>query len=147
MTILAAIGEEERSNPIVPVGYDLATTYGDELVALHVTPEEEFQEYRARVEDRPGFDTTFSRAQENAARVAEQVVGETLEDFDRGAVSTMGRVGDPVEEILDVADQVDARYLVVGGRRRSPVGKAVFGNTTQDVLLGAEMPVVTVMID
>ena len=59
----------------------------------------------------------------------------------------MGRVGDPTEEVLAVAAELDARYVVVGGRRRSPVGKALFGSTTQEVLLESDRPVVTVMRD
>jgi nucleotide-binding universal stress UspA family protein len=66
-------------------------------------------------------------------------------DVDDSRVRVIGLVGDPASELLRYAREVDARYVVVGGRKRSPVGKAVFGSVTQEVILNADRPVVTVM--
>jgi nucleotide-binding universal stress UspA family protein len=49
--------------------------------------------------------------------------------------------------ILQQAVKADAELLVIGGRRRSAVGKALMGSTTQKVILGATMPVLVVMPD
>ncbi|WP_440767015.1 universal stress protein [Natronorubrum sp. DTA7] len=54
------------------------------------------------------------------------------------------RHGDPADEIIDYADSVDADTIVVPGRKRSPVGKAVFGSVTQDVILDSDRPVTIV---
>ena len=54
-------------------------------------------------------------------------------------------VGDDVSaKVLDLANQVDASLLVIGARRRSPVGKFLLGSVTQTLILEAEMPVVVV---
>lgn len=50
--------------------------------------------------------------------------------------------GDTVEDILDVADEYDVESVVLGGRKRSPVGKAIFGSVTQSVILETDRPVV-----
>lgn len=50
MTILAAIDETERAKEIVPLAYDLATAYGDELIVLHVVPTEDYEEHKEDLE-------------------------------------------------------------------------------------------------
>lgn len=56
-------------------------------------------------------------------------------------VRAEGYGGDPATAILNVADSHDADQIVVAGRKRSPTGKALFGSTTQDVVLGTDRPV------
>ena len=55
---------------------------------------------------------------------------------------TMGH--DIAEQVLGVADDVAAELVVIGLRRRSPVGKLIMGSTSQRVLLGAHCPVLAV---
>ncbi|RLM53674.1 universal stress protein [Halobellus sp. Atlit-31R] len=49
--------------------------------------------------------------------------------------------GSPSEEILAAAEEHDVDQIAVGGRKRSPAGKALFGSVTQDVILGTHRPV------
>jgi nucleotide-binding universal stress UspA family protein len=53
----------------------------------------------------------------------------------------------PAEDILTVASEIGAELIVVGLRRRSPVGKALLGSDAQSVLLDAKCPVLTVKAD
>ncbi|MBO1756637.1 universal stress protein [Allobranchiibius sp. CTAmp26] len=50
----------------------------------------------------------------------------------------------PADEILGAAADIDADLIVIGIRRRSPVGKLIAGSTSQQVLLEAECAVLAV---
>ena len=53
--------------------------------------------------------------------------------------------GDSLAEVLgDTASEVDASLVVIGLRRRTPVGKLVLGSTAQRILLDASVPVLAV---
>ena len=51
---------------------------------------------------------------------------------------------DPAEDLIAVADEVDADLIVIGLRRRTPVGKLIMGSNAQQVLLDASCPVLAV---
>lgn len=51
---------------------------------------------------------------------------------------------DPAEDLVNVANEVDAEFIVIGLRRRSPVGKLILGSNAQRVLLDAPCPVLAV---
>ena len=46
--------------------------------------------------------------------------------------------------LLDEAEKAGADVIVIGVRRRSPVGKMLTGSTAQAVILGADCPVIAV---
>lgn len=50
----------------------------------------------------------------------------------------------PGEDLLEFAAENDVDLIVIGIRRRSPVGKLLLGSNAQDVLLGANCPVLAV---
>ena len=51
---------------------------------------------------------------------------------------------DPAESIIDEAERTQPELVVVGARKRSPVGKFLLGSTTQRVLLDSPVPVLVV---
>ena len=51
---------------------------------------------------------------------------------------------DPAEQILDTAGEVGAELIVLGTRKRTPVGKYLLGSTIQKVIIDANCPVLSV---
>lgn len=54
---------------------------------------------------------------------------------------------DVADAIIRAGRQLDADQLLLGGRRRTPIGKATFGSTAQRVLLRADRPVTVIRND
>ena len=80
-----------------------------------------------------GLDDALSAA---SARVTEAGIEHEVRSLVRGA--------DPAEDLVAVADEVDADLIVIGLRRRTPVGKLIMGSNAQQILLDASCPVLAV---
>lgn len=74
------------------------------------------------------------------ARLMEEVVQAGME-MD---VREYARGNDPATDLLEVAEEVNADLIVIGLRRRSPVGKLLLGSNAQKILLEASIPVLAV---
>jgi nucleotide-binding universal stress UspA family protein len=59
-------------------------------------------------------------------------------------VRQLVRGNEPATDIIEVADSEGAEFIVIGLRRRSPVGKLILGSIAQQVLLDASCPVLAV---
>ena len=51
---------------------------------------------------------------------------------------------DPAEDLIAVAEETGADFIVIGLRRRTPVGKLILGSNAQRILLDAPCPVLAV---
>lgn len=54
------------------------------------------------------------------------------------------RGNDAANEVLDAAEKYRADLIVIGLRKRTPVGKLIMGSTAQQILLEASCPVLAV---
>lgn len=140
MTIVAGVDRTNRASAVVREARELADAFGADLHVIHVLGQAEFLELERTSVD----DTGQPVPMDQVRAVARDIAAEAADVADADA-EAIGLVGDAADEIIRYAEEHDARYLVVGGRKRSPVGKAVFGSVTQDILMGTEKPVVTIM--
>lgn len=60
------------------------------------------------------------------------------------ATSEASTIDDTAGAVLEAVERSGADLLVIGARRRSPVGKAFLGSVTQSILLDSALPVLVV---
>jgi nucleotide-binding universal stress UspA family protein len=74
----------------------------------------------------------------------QEVKGELEAHGVEHEVRQLVRGMDPAEDLVNVSSEVGAELIVIGLRRRSPVGKLILGSNAQRVLLDAPCPVLAV---
>ncbi len=137
MAIVAAVDRSKKAGKVVQEAKILGEAFDDDVHVIHVLSRSSFVELeRTSVEER-GTPVDMDRVR----NIAREIASEAAEGVG-GSVETVGLMGDASERILEYADEHDARYVVVGTRKRSPTGKAVFGSVSQSVLLNSDVPVV-----
>ena len=145
-TLLLAVGpgDADRSEQLVEAVIEVADPAGAPVTLGHVFTNSEYDEVVTRLEldDDASIDPDGVATHHSTIRT----LAATLDDHDI-EYEIRGAVGDHGPAIVDLATEIDADRVVVGGRRRSPTGKAVFGSTAQEVLLSAPCPVTFVRSD
>jgi nucleotide-binding universal stress UspA family protein len=53
---------------------------------------------------------------------------------------------EPAEDLISIAESSSAELIVIGLRRRTPVGKLILGSNAQRILLDAPCPVLAVKV-
>ena len=83
-----------------------------------------------------------------AARRAEEEMDAVRARLDESGVSydlrQLVRGFEPAEDLISIAEANQAELIVIGLRRRSPVGKLILGSNAQRILLDAHCAVLAV---
>jgi len=149
---------KEQNRPIlVPVDFssnseaalldaaELAEKLGSDLVILHIVHD---------LNEAPGYYSV--KGQGKQMRRMEDVASEMLDDFFRKMkkqhsnlaalqkAKTMLVVGLPVNRILESADKIKARMIVMGSQGRTGLARAMLGSKAEQVVRLASLPVMIV---
>jgi nucleotide-binding universal stress UspA family protein len=88
---------------------------------------------------------------QNKAQAAEDDLAEVRAKLDASGldydIRHLVRGFEPAEDLISIAEANNADVLVIGLRRRSPVGKLILGSNAQRILLDAHCPVLAVKAD
>ena len=113
---------------------ELARSYGDDLVIAfgYAPPSALGDEYR--------------EASKALEEMGERLTSEALQlAGEAGVTAEVALVADrPAAALVSLAEQRDARYVVVGSYGESPIKGAILGSTPHKLLHIAEVPVVVV---
>jgi nucleotide-binding universal stress UspA family protein len=108
-----------------------ASRHGVRLVVAHGRP------------DAAGIDGAVSDADDSATALRHALAGAGV-DYEVVEIA----VGDSyAEALVAIADDTAADMIVIGLRRRAPLGKLVLGSNAQRILLDATCPVLAVNAD
>lgn len=143
---LVVVEASESSKDLLRQAGDIAAAMDAELVLLHVTSEVEFKKERQAMADIGSSDLSeygVDQAASGARQFAVDVARIVLEDVDV-QYETLGEVGDTADVVLSTIREKNCDHVFVAGRRRSPTGKAIFGDTAQKIILNSDIPVTVV---
>ena len=120
----------------------IRTPDGDAALAAAV------QEARWRATNAVVVNVTRPASEVDSPMSAEQVLDAAAALFQGAGVEVDVRQlppsSDRAGDILTAISDIRPELVVIGMRRRSPVGEFVFGTTSQGILRGAECPVLVV---
>ncbi len=140
-TVLLAVGPMDtvRAPELADTVLEVAKPLDASVVIGHAFTDDEYEGFREEL----GFEERVDDVDPDAVAASRPPVGELEELFADAGVDTeiRGARGEISTEIVDMAIDVDADRLVVGGRRRSPAEKAVLGSVSQEIILSAPCPV------
>ncbi|WP_144901448.1 universal stress protein [Halobellus captivus] len=140
MVIVAAVDRSEQAGAVLREADSLARQFDDVVHVLHVMKRSEAIQVEEDSVGHGDDGIPVSDLRDRAKRVATELIGSHQFGAETEAV---GRIGDPASEIVDYAEEKDARYVVVSPQQRSQTGKILFGSVAQSVLLNAHCPVVS----
>jgi nucleotide-binding universal stress UspA family protein len=90
------------------------------------------------------FDRAASQKVESEMEAVKSALDEAGVDHE---IRQLVRGFEPAEDLIGIAADVSAELIVIGLRRRSPVGKLILGSNAQRILLDAKCPVLAVKAD
>lgn len=139
-TIVLAIGprDDDRLDRLARVVLQVAKPTDVTVILTHVFSKKQFDEVAEELD--------YPKATEEDVDVVlerHQSIRHLEELFDEHDVAhdVRGVVGTVAESTNKIAETNDADRIVISGGDRSPAGKAIFGSTAQNVLLGSPCPV------
>ena len=87
------------------------------------------------------YDPENARQDDEQMAVVQSKLEQSGVDFD---LRQLVRGFEPAEDLISIAEANEAELIVIGLRRRSPVGKLILGSNAQRILLDAHCAVLAV---
>ncbi|WP_290818012.1 universal stress protein [Halovivax sp.] len=137
---LVVVGDTDRHRALLETAGQFAAGTDAELVLLSTITETEYEDDREALqslEQIEGATYGIEATEERLERIAQKVANDALADVDVDyRIAPRVVDGDSLaDDILAIAEEADCDHVFILGRRRSPTGKAIFGDVAQSVIL------------
>ncbi len=138
---LVVVSNTDRHRSLLESAGTFAAGADAELILLSTLTETEYEDDRdalKSLEEIEGATYGIDATEERLERAAQRLANETFADLDV-EYQIAPRVindGSLAEAILEVAEETESDHIFIVGQKRSPTGKALFGNVAQSVILG-----------
>jgi nucleotide-binding universal stress UspA family protein len=152
--ILFATDLSETARYAVKYACNLGNTYGAEVFAIHVVPDvlEEYSSGTGKDLSHVVDDAQHEAFNRNNLEHARQVMHERMQSTSRQILETMPscplsanrtivRVGDPVQEIVTMAEQEGFDLIIMGTHGYGELEEMVMGSTAAGVIQHSRVPV------
>lgn len=128
-----------RMEPVIDSAVDILEAKNVSPILLHVIPTSEFEAYLNKME--------YNSADPDDVASRHDVVQRAADRFHEVGLNPqiIGATGDPTKNIVASVKNHNVDHVFMGGRQRSPTGKAVLGSVSQGVLRGVDIPCTIVM--
>ena len=126
MTIIVAYAPRPEGQAALTKGIEIASRRNEHLLVVNATPGS-------------GDDAAMASAQD-----VERIERLLSEPGLHAEFKQFGRGKNAVEEITALVETLPVSLLIIGLRKRSPVGKLIMGSVAQELLLSVPCPVLAV---
>lgn len=144
---LVVTGPTDGAIDVIREAGELASRLDVPLQVLTVITQEEYENEISILLNIDGVGPVSGNysPDEYAESIAKQATSDLLSDLDLDSETIgvgVGKDSDKADAILETAERNDSDYVFIAGQKRSPTGKAVFGDTAQRVILNYDGAVV-----
>ncbi|WP_339106144.1 universal stress protein [Haloterrigena salinisoli] len=139
---LVVVDDTDMHRALLAEAGRLAHDTGAKLTVLAwITPDQvdETADNLEAIEQVEGTSYSEPEPTATAAQFARQFAEDVFESFDESIEFTADGIvtteNERADAIIDTAERLDCDHVFIVGRRRSPTGKALFGDVAQRILL------------
>lgn len=126
MTIVVAYAPRPEGQAALDKGIEIAKRRNEHLLVVNATPGGGDDEAMAGVQDVERIERLL----------AQEGLSAEFKQFGRGKST--------VDEIESLVETLHASLLIIGIRKRSPVGKLILGSVAQELLMSVACPILAV---
>ncbi|MFC4989776.1 universal stress protein [Saliphagus infecundisoli] len=137
---LVVVESADHARTLIREAGELAAGVGAGLVLLTLMDRDEYEhdlETMETIADIEGVSYTSEDIKESGRRFGRDIAREEIGDLalEYESICAVVEGGGEADRILEAAQREGCDHVFIAGRKRSPTGKALFGDTTQKVIL------------